>query len=279
MSGAWSCRSHRRSDTRKALRFFAERRIKTHFVDLQERAASPGELRRFAQKFGVEALVDRGSRRYAELGLGAARLSEDRWLEKLPLGLSRRTYTLRKCSRVQAGLGGPRARGISVELIVAVAGWAARGGSVGAEFSRAQDRMPCDGRDPCKGAGCGLTTHPTAVLATSFRGLEPVVESGQPVVPVREAARSLILAPGGARAYGARSRRPRLPRCRRTSRCGGASPVAGRTVGAPGEWWRRLVHRGSLSCRPDFGVTRSTTGWRTTCRSVSGMPGRMPGQV
>jgi arsenate reductase-like glutaredoxin family protein len=70
-------------DTRKALRFFAERRVKTHFVDLQERAASPGELRRFVQKFGVEALLDRGSRRYAELGLGAARLSEDRWLEKL----------------------------------------------------------------------------------------------------------------------------------------------------------------------------------------------------
>jgi arsenate reductase (glutaredoxin) len=70
-------------ETRKAMRFFAERRIKVHFVDLQERAASPGELRRFAQKFGAEALVDRGSRRYADLGLGAARLSEDRWLEKL----------------------------------------------------------------------------------------------------------------------------------------------------------------------------------------------------
>ena len=71
------------SDTRKALRFFAERRIKTHFVDLQERPASPGELRRFAQKFGVQALVDRESRRYADLGLAAARLSDDRWLDKL----------------------------------------------------------------------------------------------------------------------------------------------------------------------------------------------------
>jgi arsenate reductase-like glutaredoxin family protein len=69
--------------TRKALRFFAERRVKTHFVDLQERPASPGELRRFAQKFGVQALVDPESRRYADLGLGASRLSEDRWLEKL----------------------------------------------------------------------------------------------------------------------------------------------------------------------------------------------------
>jgi arsenate reductase-like glutaredoxin family protein len=27
------------ADTRKALRFFAERRVKTHFVDLQERPA------------------------------------------------------------------------------------------------------------------------------------------------------------------------------------------------------------------------------------------------
>ena len=70
-------------DTRKALRFFAERRVKTHFVDLDERPAAPGELRRFAQRFGVEALVDRGSRRFADLGLAAARLGEERWLEKL----------------------------------------------------------------------------------------------------------------------------------------------------------------------------------------------------
>jgi arsenate reductase len=71
--------------TRAALRFFAERRIKVHFVDLNERAAAVGELRRFAQKFGVSALVDRDSRRFGDLGLGAARLSDERWLEKLSL--------------------------------------------------------------------------------------------------------------------------------------------------------------------------------------------------
>ncbi len=71
------------ADTRKALRFFAERRIPVHFVDLAQRAASPGELRRFAQKFGVPALVDREARRVRELGLGAAHLSDERWLEKL----------------------------------------------------------------------------------------------------------------------------------------------------------------------------------------------------
>jgi arsenate reductase-like glutaredoxin family protein len=71
------------SDTRAALRFFAERRIKTHFVDLNERAASLGELRRFAQKFGVQTLIDRDGKRFSELGLQSALLSEERWLEKL----------------------------------------------------------------------------------------------------------------------------------------------------------------------------------------------------
>lgn len=71
------------ADTRKALRFFSERRIKTHFVDLMERPASLGELRRFAQKFGVSALIDRDSKRFDELGLRYAQLSDDRWVEKL----------------------------------------------------------------------------------------------------------------------------------------------------------------------------------------------------
>ena len=73
------------ADTRAALRFFAERRIKTHFVDLNERAASLGELRRFAQKFGVQALIDGDANRFTELGLKSALFSEDRWLEKLTL--------------------------------------------------------------------------------------------------------------------------------------------------------------------------------------------------
>lgn len=71
------------ADTRKALRFFAERRVKTHFVDLQQRPASPGELRRFAQKFGAKALLDRGSRQFAELGRDATRWNEERWVEQL----------------------------------------------------------------------------------------------------------------------------------------------------------------------------------------------------
>jgi arsenate reductase-like glutaredoxin family protein len=71
------------ADTRKALRFFAERRIKSHFVDLNERAASLGELKRFAQKFGVDALLDREGRRFKELGLAHSHLGDERWLQKL----------------------------------------------------------------------------------------------------------------------------------------------------------------------------------------------------
>lgn len=69
--------------TRKAQRFFAERRIRVHFVDLTQRAASPGELRRFVQKFGTEALVDRDSKRFADLGLAQASYGEERWLQIL----------------------------------------------------------------------------------------------------------------------------------------------------------------------------------------------------
>ena len=71
------------ADTRKALRFFSERRVKTHFVDLKERAASAGELKRFVQKFGVKALVDRESSRYGELGLRHAMYGDQRWLDLL----------------------------------------------------------------------------------------------------------------------------------------------------------------------------------------------------
>lgn len=71
------------ADTRKAQRFFSERRVRTHFVDLVERPISEGELRRFIDKFGMQALIDAGSRRFAELGLQHSNLSSSRWLARL----------------------------------------------------------------------------------------------------------------------------------------------------------------------------------------------------
>lgn len=75
--------TQKNQDVRKALRFWAERRLKVHFVDLKERAASRGELQRFSQKFGLGALIDRDSKRYAELGLGSGRYDDERWFQWL----------------------------------------------------------------------------------------------------------------------------------------------------------------------------------------------------
>ncbi|MHB1861506.1 MAG: arsenate reductase family protein [Gemmatimonadaceae bacterium] len=57
--------------------------MKAHFVDFKERAASMGELKRFAQQFGISALIDETSTRFVELGLRYSQLSETRWLELL----------------------------------------------------------------------------------------------------------------------------------------------------------------------------------------------------
>jgi arsenate reductase-like glutaredoxin family protein len=69
-------------DTRKAQRFFAERRVPVHFVDLDERPAARGELRRFAERFGPAALIDRDGARFKALGLRVAGDSPQRLLER-----------------------------------------------------------------------------------------------------------------------------------------------------------------------------------------------------
>ena len=69
-------------DTRKAQRFFAERRIPVHLVNLDERPASKGELRRFAERFGPAALIDREGARYRALGLRVSGDSPQRLLDR-----------------------------------------------------------------------------------------------------------------------------------------------------------------------------------------------------
>jgi arsenate reductase-like glutaredoxin family protein len=60
------------SDSRKAERWFKERRVPVSFIDLKERGLSPGELRSVAARVGVEALIDREGARYRDRGLRAA---------------------------------------------------------------------------------------------------------------------------------------------------------------------------------------------------------------
>lgn len=57
-------------DTRKAERFFKERRVSFHSLNIAEKGPSAGELRKIAQAVGgVEQLIDREGVRYAERGL------------------------------------------------------------------------------------------------------------------------------------------------------------------------------------------------------------------
>jgi arsenate reductase len=92
-------------DTRKAQRFFAERRIAVHYVDLKQRAASKGELRRFAERFGAGALIDKEGARYRALGLRVALDSPERLLERaLTEPRLLRTPLVRNGGKVTVGL-------------------------------------------------------------------------------------------------------------------------------------------------------------------------------
>jgi arsenate reductase (glutaredoxin) len=64
------------SSTRAALRFFRERRIVVHYVDLRKRPIAPGELRRFTERLGGRALLDDSSQAYKDAGLGYLSLDE-----------------------------------------------------------------------------------------------------------------------------------------------------------------------------------------------------------
>ncbi|MGH7279327.1 MAG: arsenate reductase family protein [Candidatus Rokuibacteriota bacterium] len=69
-------------ETRKALRFFAERRVAVHFVDLDQRPPAKGELRRFVEKLGAAAVIDRDGKRFRDLGLRVAGDSPQRLIER-----------------------------------------------------------------------------------------------------------------------------------------------------------------------------------------------------
>jgi arsenate reductase (glutaredoxin) len=55
--------------TKKAIRFFQERRIEAQFRDLSEKPLTEGELKNLAQGKLPDALVDTGSPRYIKKGL------------------------------------------------------------------------------------------------------------------------------------------------------------------------------------------------------------------
>lgn len=83
--------------TRKAQRFFSERRVAVQFVDLRRRAPSPGELRKWVARFGAEGLLDPSSRSYQEQGLHYLAVSEDEWIERMAADPSLLRLPLARC--------------------------------------------------------------------------------------------------------------------------------------------------------------------------------------
>ena len=82
------------SATRNALRFFRERRIVVHYVDLRKKPIAAAELRLFTDRLGPMAVIDAESRPYREQGLAylsmdpagvTQRLLADARLIRLPL--------------------------------------------------------------------------------------------------------------------------------------------------------------------------------------------------
>jgi len=69
--------------TQAALRFFKERRVDVTFVDLRRRPIAPGELRRFVERLGAEALLETEGRQYKDLGLGYMRLGDGEIVDRL----------------------------------------------------------------------------------------------------------------------------------------------------------------------------------------------------
>jgi len=69
--------------TRAAERFFKERRATIHFVDLKQKPMSPGEIRRFIERFGLAGLLDTAGQAYADAGLKYLKLSDPELLGKI----------------------------------------------------------------------------------------------------------------------------------------------------------------------------------------------------
>lgn len=93
------------AESRKAERFFRERGVKLHLVDLAQKGMSVGELRNVAARVGgMEALIDRQGKRYVDKGLKYAAPTGPRIEQMLaddPLLL--RTPILRSDGRATVG--------------------------------------------------------------------------------------------------------------------------------------------------------------------------------
>lgn len=69
--------------TRAAERFFKERRVTIQLVDLKQKAMSPGEIKRFIDRFGLAGVLDTESSVYVDAGLKYLKMSDAEMLRRI----------------------------------------------------------------------------------------------------------------------------------------------------------------------------------------------------
>jgi arsenate reductase (glutaredoxin) len=69
--------------TRAAERFFKERRVAIHLVDLKQKPMAAGEIKRFIDRFGLAGLIDTEGKAYSDAGLKYLKVSEPELLGKI----------------------------------------------------------------------------------------------------------------------------------------------------------------------------------------------------
>jgi arsenate reductase len=69
--------------TRAAERFFKERRVAIHLVDLKQKPMAPAEIKRFIDRFGLPELLDSESGAYVDAGLKYLKLSDADLLQRI----------------------------------------------------------------------------------------------------------------------------------------------------------------------------------------------------
>jgi len=69
--------------SRAAERFFKERRVAVQYVDLTKKPMSPGEIKRFVDRFGFAQLVDTEGAAYVDAGLKYLKVSDAELLERI----------------------------------------------------------------------------------------------------------------------------------------------------------------------------------------------------
>ena len=69
--------------TRAAERFFKERRVAIHMVDLKQKPMAGAEIKRFIERFGLAVLLDSEGRAYIDAGLKYYKLSDAELLSRI----------------------------------------------------------------------------------------------------------------------------------------------------------------------------------------------------